>query len=38
NRASVGQAASHGCIRMYNEDVRELFSQVNVGTMVRVSP
>ena len=38
NRASVGQAASHGCIRMYNEDVRELFSQVNVGTVVRVSP
>ena len=38
NRASVGQAASHGCIRMYNEDVRELFSQVKVGTIVRVSP
>jgi hypothetical protein len=38
NRASVGQAASHGCIRMYNEDVRELFSQVTVGTIVRVSP
>jgi len=38
NRASVGQAASHGCIRMYNEDVRELFSQVTIGTIVRVSP
>ena len=38
NRASVGTAASHGCIRMYNEDVRELFSQVTVGTVVRVSP
>lgn len=38
NRASVGQAASHGCIRMYNEDVRELFSQVTLGTVVRVSP
>ena len=38
NRASVGQAASHGCIRMYNEDVRELFSQVTEGTIVRVSP
>lgn len=38
NRASVGQAASHGCIRMYNEDVRELFSQVTVGTIVKVSP
>jgi lipoprotein-anchoring transpeptidase ErfK/SrfK len=38
NRASVGTAASHGCIRMYNEDVRELFSQVAVGTVVKVSP
>jgi lipoprotein-anchoring transpeptidase ErfK/SrfK len=38
NRSSVGTAASHGCIRMYNEDVRELFSQVKVGTIVRVSP
>ncbi|MDX2255332.1 MAG: L,D-transpeptidase [Pseudanabaenaceae cyanobacterium bins.39] len=38
NRASVGQAASHGCIRMYNEDIRELFSQVSKGTIVRVSP
>ena len=38
NRESVGTAASHGCIRMYNEDVRELFSQVKIGTIVRVSP
>ena len=38
NRASVGTAASHGCIRMYNEDVRELFSQVTVGTVVKISP
>ena len=38
NRSSVGTAASHGCIRMYNEDVRELFSQVKIGTIVKVSP
>ncbi len=38
NRSSVGTAASHGCIRMYNEDVRELFSQVKVGTIVKISP
>ncbi len=38
NRSSVGTAASHGCIRMYNEDVRELFSQVTIGTIVKVSP
>lgn len=38
NRASVGQAASHGCIRMYNEDIRELFSQVTTATTVKVMP
>ena len=36
NRESVGQAASHGCIRMYNEDVRELYEIVSVGTTVVV--
>ncbi len=30
----IGTRASHGCIRMYNKDVRELWSQVPVGTMV----
>lgn len=38
NRESVGQAASHGCIRMYNEDVRQLYSMVSVGTPVIVEP
>lgn len=33
---SVGRAASHGCIRMYNKDVEELFKQVTVGTVVTV--
>ncbi|MDZ8032934.1 L,D-transpeptidase [Nostoc sp. DedSLP04] len=36
NPDSVGKAASHGCIRMYNNDVRELFYQVNMGTPVTV--
>jgi L,D-transpeptidase ErfK/SrfK len=36
NRESVGQAASHGCIRMYNEHIRELFERVEVGTPVTV--
>jgi len=36
NEASVGQAASHGCIRMLNADVAELFSLVSVGTSVTV--
>jgi L,D-transpeptidase ErfK/SrfK len=32
----IGQAVSHGCIRMRNEDVMELFAQVDVGTPVSV--
>ncbi|HEY9802634.1 MAG TPA: L,D-transpeptidase [Leptolyngbyaceae cyanobacterium] len=38
NQDSVGRPASHGCIRMYNKDVEELFSQVNIGTPVAVVP
>jgi lipoprotein-anchoring transpeptidase ErfK/SrfK len=30
----IGTKASHGCIRMYNRDVRELFPQVRTGTLV----
>lgn len=30
----IGTQASHGCIRMYNRDVRELFPQVPYRTMV----
>lgn len=36
NPESVGKPASHGCIRMYNKDVEELFHQVNLGTSVIV--
>lgn len=36
NPESVGRAASHGCIRMYNQDVRKLFDMVSVGTTVTV--
>jgi hypothetical protein len=31
---SIGTAASHGCIRMFNEDVAELYSLVDIGTEV----
>lgn len=31
----IGTMASHGCIRMYNRDVLELFPQVPLGTMVQ---
>ncbi len=33
-RASVGTAASYGCIRMLNEDVVDLYGRVKVGTPV----
>ncbi|MBW4516295.1 MAG: L,D-transpeptidase [Timaviella obliquedivisa GSE-PSE-MK23-08B] len=38
SRESVGRAASHGCVRMYNEDVRELYALVLLGTPVIVEP
>lgn len=30
----IGTQASHGCIRMYNKDILELWPQVPLGTMV----
>lgn len=30
----IGQMVSHGCIRMHNSNVEELFALVNVGTPV----
>ncbi len=36
NTESVGKSASHGCIRMYNKDVEQLFHQVQIGTPVTV--
>jgi L,D-transpeptidase ErfK/SrfK len=35
---SIGQAASHGCVRLYNHDVVDLFAQVALGTRVYVVP
>ena len=35
---SIGTFASYGCIRMYNEDIVDLFDQVRVGTPVVVEP
>ncbi len=34
--SSIGHFVSHGCIRMYNEDIRELYRLVGVGTPVVV--
>ncbi|MBQ8391301.1 MAG: LysM peptidoglycan-binding domain-containing protein [Clostridia bacterium] len=38
NPASIGTAASNGCIRMYNEDIEALFDITAVGTPVRILP
>lgn len=37
-RASIGTAASYGCIRMLNEDVADLYDRVSVGTPVMMMP
>lgn len=34
--SSIGKSASSGCIRMFNENVFELFAEVPVGTTVVV--
>ncbi len=38
NVGSIGRAASHGCVRMRNEDVVKLYDLVQIGTPVRVEP
>ena len=37
DEAAIGTPASHGCIRMRNEDVIELFDLVEVGTRVEIA-
>jgi LysM repeat protein len=32
----IGQMVSHGCIRMYNKDVEQLYDQVALGTPVHI--
>jgi L,D-transpeptidase ErfK/SrfK len=32
----VGMRVSHGCVRLYPEDIKELFRQVKVGTPVNI--
>jgi L,D-transpeptidase ErfK/SrfK len=34
----IGQAVSHGCIRMRDGDIQAMYEQVNVGTVVVVQP
>ena len=35
---TIGKAASYGCIRMYNDDIVDLYERVRVGTTVIVEP
>lgn len=35
--SSVGQFKSHGCVRMHNKDVMDLFERVTLGTPVHVT-
>jgi lipoprotein-anchoring transpeptidase ErfK/SrfK len=36
NPSSIGGYVSHGCIRMYNSDVLDLYARARVGTQVTV--
>jgi lipoprotein-anchoring transpeptidase ErfK/SrfK len=36
DRGSIGFSASHGCIRMTEEDEMDLFGRVNTGTLVAI--
>jgi lipoprotein-anchoring transpeptidase ErfK/SrfK len=34
----IGQAVSHGCVRMFNRDIQALYDKVKLGTPVVVKP
>ena len=34
---TIGTSASSGCVRMYNQDVQDLYPKVKVGTKVTVT-
>lgn len=33
---SIGKAVSHGCVRMYNNDAKEVYNLVSLGTPVNI--
>jgi lipoprotein-anchoring transpeptidase ErfK/SrfK len=37
NPGSIGTSASKGCIRMFNQDVLDLYERVKIGALVRVT-
>jgi lipoprotein-anchoring transpeptidase ErfK/SrfK len=36
--ASIGATVSHGCIRMFNQHIVELYNKVQIGASVPVVP
>src|SRR5262245_1758310 len=36
NRWSIGREATHGCLRLYNEDIAKLYARTPVGTRIRL--
>jgi L,D-transpeptidase ErfK/SrfK len=36
NRWSIGREATHGCLRLYNEDIARLYARTPVGTRIRI--
>ena len=38
HRWTIGHAVSHGCVRLFDEDIRDLFDRVRTGTPVTVLP
>ena len=37
NEGSIGGFVSHGCIRMHNSDITDLYERVSIGTRVVVT-
>ena len=35
--ASIGRFVSYGCIRMFNQDITDLYARVKIGTRVDVT-
>jgi L,D-transpeptidase ErfK/SrfK len=36
NRWSIGREATHGCLRLYNDEIERLFARTKTGTRVRL--
>jgi L,D-transpeptidase ErfK/SrfK len=34
----IGEAVSHGCVRMFDQDIQTLYSHLKVGTPIKVEP